>query len=330
MSSTIDDHQYESGVRLAREHSFVIAPKPPFSFRLTVRKPAGWTLFNDDEIYERGVLWTATRFGPRIVGIKLGNLGTVSRPKILVTLYTKKKLARTTVTGLKEALETFLGTNEDMKPFYAMARKDPILKHVVEDLLGMHDTQTPYLFNSVVLSICLQMAKLDRSERMMEAISRRYGATVKFDGKQIRVNPSAETIAKLNPSDFAKKCNLGYRAKYIVESAKMLSTGFPDTLELMRMEQEEAKEKLMQLPGVGDYAADIINPGGGFPVDAWSVDVFGKLFFGREPKNARESIEVVKKEGVRRWGESAWYAFFYVAQDLRNLSKRLKIQLRMQ
>ena len=317
-------------MRLARKHSFIILPKPPFNFRLTVRKPAGWTLFNDDEVYDRGVLRTATRLDPGIVGMKLRGLGTVSRPKIQVTLYTKKKLAAAEVTGLKEALETFLGTNEDMSPFYAMGRKDPILRHVIEDLYGMHDTQTPYLFNSVVLSICLQMAKLDRSEKMMKAISRHHGTTVEFDGKRIRVNPSAETIANLNPTDFAKECNLGYRAKYIVESAKIISAGFPDTLELMSMKQEEAKEQLMQLPGVGDYAADIINPRGGFPVDAWSVDVFGKLFFGREPENAREAIEAVKMEGLRRWGDFAWYAFFYVAQDLRKLSKRLQIQLRMQ
>jgi hypothetical protein len=58
--------------------------------------------------------------------------------------------------------------------------------------------------------------------------------------------------------------------------------------------------------------------------------VFGRLFFDREPDNARDAVEVVKKEGVRRWGEFAWLAFCYVAQDRGNLSKRLGIQRRMQ
>ena len=318
------------GVRLTSKHTFYMVPKPPFNFRLTVRKPAGWTLFNDDEVYEKGVLWTATRLDNRLVGMQLRPLGTTSRPRVLGTLYTAKELTRAEAAGLKDAVETLLGADEDVGPFYTMARRDSILKHVIEDLYGMHDTQTPYLFSSIVLSICLQMARMDRSMKMMAAINGHYGTTVEFEGKRIRVNPSAETIAKLNPADFARKCNLGYRARYIVESAKMVSAGFPDTLQLMRMGEEEAKEKLMELPGVGDYAADIINPRGGFPVDAWSVDVFGKLFFGREPENAREAIEAVKKEGQRRWGEFAWYAFFYVAQDLKNLSKRLGIQLRMQ
>jgi len=96
------------------------------------------------------------------------------------------------------------------------------------------------------------------------------------------------------------------------------------------MPPAEAKEKLMELPGVGDYAADIVNPHGGFPIDAWSVDVFGKLFFGREPDKARDEIEAVKKDGLSRWGKFAWLAFFYVAQDLSNLSKRLGMRLRTQ
>ena len=295
-----------------------------------MKKPAGWSLFNAGEIYEDETLWTATRLLGRLVGLKLHTTGTLEKPRILVTIFTKLPMTSQEKLSIKESLETLMGADQDLNDFYRMAENDDILQHAVKDLYGMHDTQTAYLFNSVVLSICLQMAKLDRSEKMMASINRHYGTRVEFDGREILVEPAAETIAKLNPREFAKKCNLGYRAKYIVGSAKMITRGFPDTLQIMSMPPDEAKEKLMELPGVGDYAADIINPHGGFPIDAWSVDVFGRLFSGREPDNAREAIEAVKKEGVRRWGRFAWMAFFYVAQDLENLSRRLGIRLRMQ
>jgi len=309
---------------------FAVAPVRPFDFKLTVKKPAGWSLFNAGEIYEDETLWTATRLLGKLVGLKLHSVGTLEEPRILVTVFTKLPLTTQDKLIIKESLETLIGADQEVRDFYRMAKNDNILGHTVKDLYGMHDTQTAYLFNSVVLSICLQMAKLDRSEKMMVSINRHYGTRVEFDGREILVEPAAETIAKLDPREFAKRCNLGYRAKYIIGSAKMIVRGFPDTLQIMSMPPDEAKEKLMELPGVGDYAADIINPHGGFPIDAWSVDVFGRLFFGKEPDNAREAIEAVKKEGVRRWGKFAWMAFFYVAQDLQNLSKRLGIQLRMQ
>lgn len=309
---------------------FDIVPVAPFDFNLTVRKPAGWSLFNAGEIYGDGTLWTATRVLGKLVGLKLRFDGTLEKPRILVTVFTVSPIPTQERLGIKKELETLTGADQDLKEFYEMAEKDNILEHTVKDLYGMHDTQTAYLFNSVVLSICLQMAKIDRSQRMMATINKLYGTKVEFDGKEIVVEPAAETIARLKPEGFAKRCNLGYRAKCIIGAAKMITHGFPDTLQIMSMPPDKAKKKLMELPGVGDYAADIINPHGGFPIDAWSVDVFGKLFFGKEPDNAREGIEAVKKEGLHRWGRFAWLAFFYVAQDLANLSKRLGIQLRMQ
>jgi len=86
----------------------------------------------------------------------------------------------------------------------------------------------------------------------------------------------------------------------------------------------------MELPGIGDYSADIINPHGGFPIDVWSADVFGKLFYGNEPVDGRGSIVRIKREGVKRWGQWAWMAFLYVVQDLENLSRRLGTQLRLE
>ena len=56
-----------------------------------------------------------------------------------------------------------------------------------------------------------------------------------------------------------------------------------------------------------------------------SVDVFGKLFNGEEPKDRRKAIDGIKKEGLHRWGKWSWMAFFYVVQDLDNLSRKLKM-----
>jgi DNA-3-methyladenine glycosylase II len=316
-------------MKLRCRTKFGIDPLPPFNFGLTVRKPAGWDLFTSEEAYEDETLWTGIRFEGRPIGLKIQSRGTVENPRVLVGVYAGRKISKKDEDKLREILAVCLGAEQDLKDFYDFAMKDEILRHVVEDLYGMHDTQAVSLFNSVILSICLQMARLARSNEMMEAIDRKYGEVIEFDGKRVVLQPTAGRIARLDPKTFAKECKLGYRAKYIVASAKMIVGGFPGMQGILTMPTDDAKEKLMELPGVGDYAADIINPHGGFPIDAWSVDVFGLLFFGKEPENRRDAIEEVKQEGIRRWGRWSWMAFFYVAQDLRNLSKRLGIQLRL-
>ena len=317
-------------MRLEKSFSFYVDPIPPYDFRLTVRKPAGWNLFNSSEAFENETLWSAARIGGRLAGLKIRSLGLVQRPRMRTTVFTKDALSGQERSDFRNALEVLLDADGDLREFYAFARRDPILVHAVKDLYGMHDTQPASLFNSVVLSICLQMARLERSNQMMAAIDRRYGDAVEFDGRRMVVQPGAEKISRLTPARFAKECKLGYRAKYIVGSAKMIARGFPDIHQILSMPPDRAKEVLMELPGVGDYAADIINPHGGFPIDAWSVDVFSVLFFGKEPRNRRDAIEKVKREGVRRWGNWSWMGFFYVAQDLGNLSKRLGVRLRLE
>ena len=317
-------------MRLQRRARFELAPVPPFDFTLTVRKPAGWDLFTSDEVYEDGTLWTGIRFEGRPLGLKIQSLGTLEKPRVLVGVYSGRGISRRDSESLRGTLSVCLGAEQDLREFYDFAGKDGILRHVVESLYGMHDTQGVSLFNSVILAICLQMARLKRSMEMMEAIDSRYGETIQFDGRKVLLQPTAARIAKLDPDSFAKECKLGYRAKYIVGSARMIEAGFPDMREILRIPPDEAKERLVELPGIGDYAADIINPHGGFPIDAWSVDVFGLLFFGKQPDDRRAAIDRVKQEGIRRWGKWSWMAFFYVAQDLQNLSKQLGVQLRLE
>ena len=309
---------------------FEVNPLPPFDFRLTVRKPAGWSLFTSGEVYEDETLWTGIRSGERPLGLKIKSSGTLERPRVLVAVYSGRAVSKAESERIRETLSVCLGAEQDLTGFYGFAKRDTILKHVVESLYGMHDTQAASLFNSVILAICLQMARLKRSNQMMEAIDREYGEAIEFDGKRVLLQPTAAQVAKLDPVDMAKACKLGYRAKYIVASAKMIESGFPEMRQIMKMPPERAKEELVKLPGIGDYAADIINPHAGFPIDAWSVDVFGLLFFGKQPENRRDAIEEVKEEGIRRWGAWRWMAFFYVAQDLRNLSEKLGIQLRLE
>ena len=140
-------------MKLEESFSFQIRPTPPYDFKLTVRKPAGWSLFNSQEIFENNVLWSAARIGGKLAGLKIKSLGDVERPRILTTVFTKEAVPSRERAEFSKALEALLGANDDLNEFYAFATKDSILRHAVQDLNGMHDTQPGSLFNSVVLSI---------------------------------------------------------------------------------------------------------------------------------------------------------------------------------
>ncbi len=276
-------------------------------------------------------MWTAALLDNTLVGLKLNSKGTTKKPIIEAKIFLENKPSKESLFKIEKALVHSIGADDDLHEFYSLAEKDPILKFVAADLYGMHSTESgDTVFPDAILAILLQMAPLKRSNEMMNCVITKYGEKAEFDGKTIYVWPSPQRIARLNPQTFAKDCKIGYRAKRIIKLAqKLVKEDFPTLQDLEKLSSEEAKKKLLELPGIGDYSADIINPHGGFPIDVWSVEVFGKLFFGKEPVNNRKAVEEVKSEGIQRWGKWSWMAFFYIVQDLENLSKRLSMKLRL-
>jgi DNA-3-methyladenine glycosylase II len=318
-------------MKLPYRSSYQVEPVSPYSFSLTVKKPAGWSLFTPFEIYDDETLWSALHLDNELIGVKVQSLGNTNRPLLKVDVFTKRQASAAVRKIVEESLNDLLGVNDDLTPFYRLARKDPILKHAIADRYGMHDTYSSSLFARATLAILLQMTSIKRSNQMMNSVITRYGQTAEFDGKRIPTWPTHERISKLTPSQLARSCKVGYRAKHLVKLARVMTKNRGPTLtELRGLTREEAKSRLMELPGIGDYSADIINRPGGFPIDVWSAGVFGKLFYREEPESSREAIEKVKAEGIRRWGEWSWMAFFYVVQDLENLSRKLNVTLRLE
>jgi DNA-3-methyladenine glycosylase II len=317
-------------MKLPYRFSYQAKPAAPYCFTLTVQKPAGWPLFSPFEVFENKILWSALHLNGKLIGVKLRSIGQTNRPLLAIDVYTGRRASLTERCVVMEELNDLLGANENLSPFYAFARNDPILKHVIEDLYGMHDTFSNSLFARATLAILLQMTSIKRSNQMMSCLITNYGQTAEFDGKRIPVWPTHKRISKFTPLQLARTCKLGYRAKLLVNLAKTMTTsGGPTFMELRALKRGEAKRRLMDLPGIGDYSADIVNRPGGFPIDVWSAAIFGKLFYGKEPENNREAVENVKAEGIRRWGEWSWMAFFYVVQDLEGLSRRLNTTLRL-
>jgi N-glycosylase/DNA lyase len=318
-------------VRLTNSSAFLIEPIPPYSFGLTIRKPASWPLFTPFEIYERRTIWTTSHIHGHLVGIKLKSKGATEHPKIAATIFLESDPFPEKLDSIKISLAHSIGADGDLTEFYKLAKNDHVLSQVVKDLYGMHSTGPSTIFPEAALAILLQMAPLKRSNEMMSCFISKYGEIAEFDGRAVFAWPIPERISELNPGEPASACKLGYRAKHLVNlSRKLVNEKFPSMDELERLEPGEAKMMLLELPGIGDYSADIINPHGGFPIDVWSAEIFGKLFYGQEPDDKRKAIDGLKKEGLRRWGKWSWMAFFYVVQDLEKLSRKLNIKLRLE
>lgn len=94
--------------------------------------------------------------------------------------------------------------------------------------------------------------------------------------------PTPERIAALS-EDELKQIGAGYRAPYIIKSAKRIADGY-DLEKLRSLPTAEARKELLTFPGVGPKVADCIllfslGHADAFPVDVWIERAMTELYF---------------------------------------------------
>lgn len=303
-------------------YKFNLKIPDPFDFRLTVRKPAGWHWATPLEVFEDGVLYTALRLADgKLAGLSMRSDG----DSVTTNVYCRRKLDENQRDELEKRILLGLGAYDDLKGFYSLGKNDPLVAKITSDLYGMRTGLAGDVFERALLAILLQMAPMRRSNDMMRSLIENYGDPISLEGKRVVFWPSAKTVAGASVGDLARKCKLGYRAKFVKAVAERLIDGFPGILELKQMSADEAVKRLQTLPGIGSYSAQIISPHPGFPLDVWSSRIFAEILLGRTPDNPRGVIAEVEEEAIRRWGDYRWQIFVYALHDLPNLMKMYEI-----
>jgi len=131
--------------------------------------------------------------------------------------------------------------------------------------------------------------------------------------------PNAEKIASLTDEYIKEKYRVGFRSKYILETSNKIAKGEFDLNEIWSLSYDKAKEKLMELPGVGPKVSDCIllfayKKQEAFPIDVWVNRVIKTLYLGESA--TKKDIENSK---TKLFGDFSGYAqqyLFYYAREL--------------
>lgn len=114
------------------------------------------------------------------------------------------------------------------------------------------------LWEMIVSFLISQQNNIVRIRRCIQNICEKYGEQkTNYRGEIYYTFPTPEALAVL-PDDELKECNLGYRSKYVVRTARSIVSGEVDLAAIEKMPYKKAKEALLQLFGVGVKVADCI------------------------------------------------------------------------
>ncbi len=309
-------------------HLTLEVPKP-FDLALTVAKPAGWHWSTPKEVFDssKKILWSGFYNKQKPVGVKLFAIPSKTRGTISIRafLYGRGKFSKDERGAILTNLKLGLGMTEDLKSYYKFAKKDRLLKKIVEELNGMRVGWLDDVFGRIILSISLQMTTLKRSESMMDGLLKKYGTKISFDNHQVILWPTPRRIVKLTPAKINKAANMGYRAKFLIAASNYLITNPLSMSLLNKMTEDEARVVIDKIPGIGEYSTSIILGRSVSPVDVWSATIMSELLTGKTPKKPRAAVEKIIRLMNQRFGVWSWLSFVYILNDLDNIQSRFKL-----
>jgi N-glycosylase/DNA lyase len=162
---------------------------------------------------------------------------------------------------------------------------------------------------------------------MILNLAKRFGKKLRVDQHSFNTFPEPKNLAEATLEEL-KKCKLGYRAEYVLETSRIIHNRELDLEALKRGDYGRAKRELLRLPGVGQKVADCVllfslDKLEAFPVDIWMKRIILESYSARFEKPFVERIskkssitpheyEEISSFGRKYFGEYAGYAQEYL------------------
>ncbi len=225
-----------------------------------------------------------------------------------------------------ELIWRYLRLNDDLPLVYSRIMKDKYLNQAVRSFHGLRLVrQEPW--ECLISYICATYKNIPAIKQMIFNLCRRFGQPKKFESEDFYTFPKPESLSKASLNEL-RFCKLGYRAKNVVKTAKLVQKGRFDLETLKPMPYERAKEELLTLPGVGPKVADCVllfslDKLEAFPIDVWMKRIilnrYSKYFepdFITKIKNKKglspREYKTIYAFGRKYFGEYLGYAQEYL------------------
>ncbi len=167
-------------------------------------------------------------------------------------------------------VEDYFGLNDDLPKILSSIAKDEHIVQAIEAFKGLRILrQEPW--ECLISYICATNKNVSAITQMIQSLSRRFGCLLTLDEQRFFAFPTPESLASAAVRALAD-CGLGYRARYVSETARRIYEGKFDLDRIKRLDCEGARRELLNLPGVGPKVADCVllfslRRLGAFPVD---------------------------------------------------------------
>ncbi|NOS56567.1 MAG: DNA-3-methyladenine glycosylase 2 [Cyclobacteriaceae bacterium] len=153
-------------------------------------------------------------------------------------------------------IKEWFDLDADLRPFYALVKDDKLLGPLVKEYFGYRIIGQPDLFESLVWAVLGQQINLQFAYTLKQRFVEQFGEKHTVGDKVYYLFPTPKVVSTLSdehllPLQFSRQ-----KSKYVVLIAQAFLSGSISKEKLKDLPFQEAKEKLMNIKGVGNWTAN--------------------------------------------------------------------------
>ncbi|MDR3406012.1 MAG: DNA glycosylase [Chthoniobacter sp.] len=226
--------------------------------------------------------------------------------------------------GTEELVRHYFALDHPLAEIGASFPDDPAMQAAAQFCCGMRIIRQP-AWECIATFITSSMKQVAHIAQISHTLRRRYGAKVDWNGRELFAYPTPEALARLKEEDL-RACALGYRAKNLLGSARLIAAGQIDLEAIARLDDDAARAALCSLPGVGEKVANCALLFGfervrAFPIDVWIERVLLEIYF---PRKRRVTAGRLRDFSATYFGPYGGYAQQYLFHHARKTWSRKK------
>ena len=199
---------------------------------------------------------------------------------------------------------------------------DPAMCAARDYCRGLRIIRQP-LWECLASFITSSMKQVAHIRQMSRALRRRFGHRQMIGELELYSFPSAARVSQATEEEL-RECALGYRAKNLLGTARMVASGEADLEAWRRLPDAELRARLCGLPGVGAKVANCVMLFAyerlrAFPIDVWIERVLKERYFARKRKVTAQRL---REFCDSYFGEHGGYAQQYLFHHARKTTPR--------
>jgi 3-methyladenine DNA glycosylase/8-oxoguanine DNA glycosylase len=297
---------------------FNLTAKPPFNFQSTIHSHGWYQLppfewgadsltLRKTELLDSGRVALLTFRGDGDDGDNDGDNDGDGNSGI--TVEAKGRFSKRELAEIERKAAWMFMLDADFSEFYDQADREPRLAHCRDKAHG-RQLRSSTLWEDVCKVMMTTNIQWGGTKRLVKSLVDHFGDPLDGDPSR-HAFPTAERIARSRESTL-RKLGLGYRSPYLLKLARGVVSGEYnlDSLVDPSLTTDELKRKLIDLPGIGPYAANtllmFLRRYDHIGVDTEAVSLVSKHFYSGRPVGEKEINDAFAK-----WGKYKSLAYWF-------------------